>query len=317
MITLHLKRRTLLAFDAHEMGTRGRRRSQNHLAGCPRCRAHLTRLRGLRSLAGEVTAPDAPHVLGRIEARLRSGEIVLLPVPDVPAASWGTRPGTRRSVVAAAVALTVLAGSVAAAVAVSPLGEWVRTHVPAIGGARAPERVEPMAGVAVPVGPAGVVIDLRGASGDVRVRMSIGGSDLLDIVGVGAAATAEYRSAEGRVTVTGLSGGELRVVVPAGAAGVTLMSGPDTLVAARPEGLRMPDGSTVQQTDLRLADLLRPAGGIRQEDREDEADEGREDRKEREKVEEREASEWGEEVVERQSGDEVEECLAIPGECAA
>jgi len=268
MLVPHLRRGTLLAFDAHELGARRTHRARSHLARCPACRARLTRLRELRTTAAAVTSPNAPEVLDRIEARVRAGEIVLLAVPEErhPGAPPTARaPGagrTRTSVAAAAVALVVLAGSVAAAMTVAPIRAWVRAHVPAIGGAPPAGSLEPVAGVAVPVGPSGMVIELRDPSPDLTIRITRGASDLLDVIGSGAAAAAEYRSAEDRVTVAGLSGGELRVVIPRHTGPVRLVSGPDTLVLASPAGLRMADGSVVEEVEVRLGDLLReqPSG---------------------------------------------------------
>ena len=220
----HLGEGTLQAFLDGELPPGARADADRHLASCADCAGELAELRGL--------AERASALLGLVDA-----------VPPVLAAqarfarhrrSGGVLVQARRALPRAAVLVLAVAGAAAAAVVPgSPVREWV-------GGLGIAERAPETAPVqpaplpqqaAEPAAPAPKAVSILPADGRVRIAVSGSSPELrvrtrlqpgarAEVTATGAAASARFRTAPGRIEVVGAGPGELVVALPgdAGAA---------------------------------------------------------------------------------------------------
>jgi hypothetical protein len=221
MMKRHPTRALLLGYDGHTIAGARRGRVAAHLIACTRCRARLTRLQDIRAAVGHITTPVVPDLWPAIRARLAAAETVILPVAE-PAQPLARR---RLGVVAAVVSL-LLAGAVAAAVAVDPVRLWISETIARLGAAGPSAAAS---GVELVVS-GDMDIVLVNAAPDLRIYMQVADVELLQVSGLGAAADARFEVGAQSVRVLEASGGELRVVVPLTAT-VRLVSGDSTLAA--------------------------------------------------------------------------------------
>ena len=218
-MSLHPSGRALLAFEADTLSPARRRRVADHLRACDSCRRRLGRRRDLRAAAASVTSPPAPDVLRAVHARMAAGDRVLLPVPH-SRPTRERRTATGRIASGVAVALAAATGAAAAGLISLPIGPG--------GGddpSGAPAESRAAAGIDVPVPTTGLTVELLEAGGDLRLRVAFADAERLEVLGLGEAALARFRSSEDRVVVEGAAAGELRVVVPRGSPRVRIRIG--------------------------------------------------------------------------------------------
>jgi hypothetical protein len=178
----------------------------------------------VRELAVEATAAPAPaDAWERIQARLRNGEEVLLPV----AAAVNERRRFQSSARVAAVLLLAAGIGGAAALPASPVRQWLSQLFP--GGS-----TEPAAGAVAPPAAAdataadiaarttlivdplngGVVITFVQPSPGVHIRVRLDDASGVEVLARGAAAAAQFRSARGQLTITAAAGGDVLLTIP-------------------------------------------------------------------------------------------------------
>lgn len=182
-------------------------RLNRHLAKCGRCQGAVRRIRSIRTGAAELLTPPPPTGgWSAIEARLDTGDAVLLPDPGVPAASRSL--GARH---VAALLLLTTAGAVAALAGPSVAG-WATRLLDG----PPPAATVPEAGVATTPQTSTVVVRLMANTSDLTVRTRPSGTTLLEVKGTGPAAEAEFVIAGEAIEVVGAAGGEILVLVPDG-----------------------------------------------------------------------------------------------------
>lgn len=182
-------------------------RLNRHLAECRRCQDAVRRIRSIRTGAAELLAPPPPaRGWSAIEARLDTGDAVLLPDAGVPSANRSL--GARH---VAALLLLTTAGAVAALAGPSVAGWATRLLDEPPAAATVPE-----AGVATTPQSPTVVVRLMANTSDLTVRTRPSGTTLLEVKGTGPAAEAEFVIAGETIEIVGAAGGEILVLVPAG-----------------------------------------------------------------------------------------------------
>lgn len=235
MTILHPGFRRLRAFAAGELPPAERARVAGHLAGCPRCRRVVASVRALVAAAAEETAPPVPAgAWESILARRAAGEQVILPAADpAPPAAGPARRARSWALPRAAALVLGVAGIASATVLVPtlrPLWERVVGAGPAPAEAGAPSRPSPAAPTVEPAAepPAGdavagmlvapvdgaVEIRVERPHPELRIRVRTGAGSRVAVRAVGAASTALFRTAPGRVAIVEPGPGEVQVDLP-------------------------------------------------------------------------------------------------------
>jgi hypothetical protein len=178
----------------------------------------------VREAAVAATALPAPEeAWKRITARACAGEVVLLPVEARRAVITPDRKAIR-----AAVMLLAVCGAAAAAVLpASPVRQWLdaafsgsssaESEPPApTPGDGTPSPPQPLSETWLMLEPAdgGIVVSLDRPQQDVRLLVRFVASGEPEVRATGAAASARFRSATGRLTVSNASGGGIVLTIP-------------------------------------------------------------------------------------------------------
>jgi hypothetical protein len=215
----HLGEGTLQEVLDGELEPGARARAEAHLAACAECAGLLAEMRGVNARTSALLGMgDAnPPMLAAQAAfarRRRSG---------------GALAHVRRALPRAAVLVLTLAGVAAAAVPGSPVRAWVeritvepQARVERIDPPPAPAVVaeEPApAPKAVSILPDGgrVRVIVTGSSPELRVRARLSDAPQAQVMATGAAVSARFRTAPGRIEIVGAGPGEVVVELPAGA----------------------------------------------------------------------------------------------------
>jgi hypothetical protein len=185
---------------------------QQHLSGCPGCRAELRALEAaFATVALQVPLLD-PH------------EVSL----DLAHAAWRRRMRgewklhLRRQLPRAAIILLAVAGVASATVPGGPLWRWLESLRHEQPAAVASTETVPTGGPAA-AGFAGVSIDpadgeltvvVERASRELRIRVRLADQPRMSVRGIGDAAAAQFSMGRGRVNVAEVGAGELEVVIP-------------------------------------------------------------------------------------------------------
>lgn len=229
--------RSLAGGDASAQSPRAAR----HVARCARCRELADWTRGVADDLAAATALQAPgSAWSAIERRVREGDTVLLPasvdavVGGSNAAVAGRRPGAgagtlwTRGIRRAAVLVLAAAGTAAALAPGSPVRRWAEAVLngPAVrpapdpagaaAGGRGAEAAE-AATFIVEAEEGGVRILVERPAAGLRIRVRIGAGPEAEVTATGAAASARFARAPGRLTVSDAGPGELLLVLPEGA----------------------------------------------------------------------------------------------------
>jgi hypothetical protein len=191
-----------------------------HVAECLVCRDTIDWFGRVRSATRDATALPAPALAWEsIVQRIGAQEKVVLPVRALPVLSYGDG-RTYRYAIAAALLITTV---VAAAVPNSPLRRWLGEAF-----SRPPAAVAPIMPVrTTPVAPSEpetvlivqpmdetVTIVLEQPAAGVRVRVRISESGAVELRASAGAANAQFRSGNGRLTISNLAAGELTLTLP-------------------------------------------------------------------------------------------------------
>lgn len=207
-MTHHPRPAALRRFERADRSGAGDARLGRHLAECLRCQDAVRRIRAIRTGAAELHDPPPPEdAWAAIEARLDTGDAVLLPDAGAPS---GSRSFGLRQVAVLAVLMT---GGAVAALAGPPVVSWAGRLLEK---PTSPAASVPEAGVATTPESGEVLVRLLGNTAEVTVRMRPSTTDLLEVKGRGAAAGAEFVIAGETIEVVGATGGELLVLVPEG-----------------------------------------------------------------------------------------------------
>jgi hypothetical protein len=250
----HLGEGTLQELLDGELEADRRDAADRHLATCAVCAGELAELRAGGERASALLGladVDAPMLRAQAEFHRRRG-------------AGGPLAGARRALPrAAAVALTLAAAGVAAAVPGSPVRGW-------LGGGAVEERleepvrlerareapavepeVEPLPKAVSILPDAGRVrSSLTGSSPELRVRTRLTDGPNAEVRATGSASSARFRTAPGRIEVVGAGPGEVVVHLPASARAAFLEV--NGRVYAAKEGARLRsleprvDGSSVE-----------------------------------------------------------------------
>lgn len=272
MRIFHPSFETVRTFVDGELPAGKRSRVAAHLAACARCRSRADRIEQVRRIAREGLAGEAPAgAWGVIAERVRSGEVVL--VPD------GRRRGSamtgRRGMVGwRAAVLGVGLASAAAALPGSPVRSWISSvgrgvaespreadHGTADGDALA-ETV-----LVVPMVDGGVQIEVERPARELIVRARLTDQRDVEVRVRGEATGARFRSAEGRLVIQDIGGGELVVGLPAQSEAVTLVVDGATLLERRGAELSI-RATTADTTGSELVIPVRPRYGPGRETKE-------------------------------------------------
>ncbi|HEY0038489.1 MAG TPA: hypothetical protein VGB66_17455 [Longimicrobium sp.] len=187
---------------------------QGHVAECASCAAELDRLRRLSATFDAAMAaldPPAPTraALAAVRSRRRGG--------------WMT--DTRRTLAKAAILVLGVVGVASATLPGSPLRQWMEQRfggaapTPATAAAAAPSpgappATEATAGVEILPHEGAVRVVLGEVGPGLRVRVRLADADYVDVRATGAAAGAQFRTAPGRVSITGAAEGEIVIALP-------------------------------------------------------------------------------------------------------
>lgn len=237
----HLGEGTLQELLDGELAPGPRAEADAHLAACRDCAGQLAELRGMNArtsaLLGLVEAAPPMIAAQAAFARRRRGA--------------GALAEARRALPRAAVLVLAVAGAAAAAVVPgSPVREWVqrvavqpRAQEPALPApAPAPEAVEAPAPApkAVSILPEGgrVRVQVTGSSPELRVRARLSADPQAQVTATGAAVSARFRTAPGRIEIMGAGPGELVVDLPAGAEAAFVEVNGRVIAAKEGKGLR-------------------------------------------------------------------------------
>ena len=219
-----------------ELAPGPRAEAEAHLRSCGECAELVAQLRmeGARASAllglTDVAAPVLPAQLAF--QRRRRGRLA----------------GFRQALPRAAALVVALAGVAAAAVVPgSPVREWVE----GIGIAERPEAPEAVAPPPAPVTPAPALapkavslapaegrirVLVTGASPELRIRVRMADAPRAEVLATGAAASARFRTAPGRIEVVGAGPGEVVVHLPSSAGAASVEVG-GRVVAAVEDGV--------------------------------------------------------------------------------
>ena len=190
-----------------------------HVDDCPACRETVDWFERVRRTAVATTALPAPAMAwDSIAERIRAQERVLLPVNAMPAVLRDT---DRRSF-RVAVAALLITSVVAAAVPTSPVRRWLREVVNRPGATVAPiPPVQTTPGAPQPatvliVQPLDqtVTIVLEQPAAGVRLRVRLVDGGAVEVRASAGATNAQFRSANGRLTVSNAQAGELTLTIP-------------------------------------------------------------------------------------------------------
>jgi anti-sigma factor RsiW len=208
-----------------------------HLGACLSCRAELSRLTALASefsaAVAEVQPPSRGSLYAPGETRVRPG--------------WET---LRRALPRAAVFLVGVAAAAAAAVPGSPVRGWLDDALapaapasdarPAPAAATAPAPTPALeAGVSVEPLDGSVRVVVRGAAGDVVVHAEIVDGPRAGVYAAGTAASARFGTGPGRIEVSEVAGGELRVELPRAALRATVTVNGEEYLKKEADQLRL------------------------------------------------------------------------------
>jgi hypothetical protein len=217
-MTRHPDIARLRRFAASELVGTVRTRTARHLEHCDACRRTSRWTDEVVRTAALATAPPAPaDAWTAIERRVRRDEALILPVAGPARAAAQPLRGVR----IAALALFV-AGGLAAAVPGSPLRAWIErtmgaavTETDARPPAGEPAGTAPEVTYVLPAAAGSAVVALERPAGGVELRVRVGAVDELEVHLQGAAVDAQVRTAAGRLTISGATGGQVQVVLPA------------------------------------------------------------------------------------------------------
>ena len=199
----------------------GNRSVRAHVATCVVCRDTIDWVDRVRTAASSATALSAPALAWEsIAERIRARDKVVLPVHALPVAMSHTARRTYRYAVAA-----LLIGTVAAAaVPNSPVRRWLGealstppaavapiAPVPTTAPVATPEPVTVL--IVQPVDNA-VTIVLEQAEPGVRLRVRVSETGAVEVRASAGAAAGQFRSGNGRLTISNAAAGELTVTIP-------------------------------------------------------------------------------------------------------
>jgi hypothetical protein len=230
----------LQAFIDGELAADERARVAAHLDDCATCRAEVAELGAAASvLAGALARTDVAADLAaarealsaRVSSRPAAAPVAARPVFRLLPADSARRAGVRRAFLRAAVLVLLAAGGASAALPGGAVrrffvGLWQQTSRFLTGRPAAP-RVSPAragsAAAPAPALPAGVSvlpqdglvrIVVHDAAGGLRIRVRLVDTDRASVEAAGAAVTARFETAPGRIEVNGGGAGELRIGLP-------------------------------------------------------------------------------------------------------
>jgi hypothetical protein len=191
-----------------------------HVGDCLSCRETIDWVDQVRQGARRATTLPAPaQAWENISARIRSGESIVLPVNATPL----TVPRSGRRMMRVAVAALLVASVVAAAVPGSPVRRWLHDALVSTPGPAAPItplRTAPVA-PAEPVtvllvepyeGTVTIVLEQPAPGSRLRVRVTEAGA--VEVRASAGAAGAQFRSGNGRLTISGAPPGEFTLTIP-------------------------------------------------------------------------------------------------------
>lgn len=226
----HPSEGVLQAFLDGELAAQERAGVAEHLGACPLCDAELKELRTLAAhfssamRLGDV-APDLSAAHATLERRPPRTVLRLIP-------SRSTRSvQARRALMRAAVLVLLAAGAASAAIPGGPVRRffvalWNQTTrfftgrpatpapVARTAPSAAPTPVAPPSGVSVMPHDGLIRIVVRDPAGGLRVRVRVVDADRASVEASGAASSAHFNTAPGRIEVTGGGAGDLRVGLP-------------------------------------------------------------------------------------------------------
>ncbi|MGE3616949.1 MAG: hypothetical protein AB7L66_13855 [Gemmatimonadales bacterium] len=242
MLLRHPTTATLAGLD--DTGAVPRQAIVTHIRECDRCRDRLMTIRRFRVAAAEATELDLPAGgLERILARHASGEPVLLPTDDPPAA---TVPVRRRPVAATLVAAALIVS----------LG-WAlpafvrRVREPAL----PPPIAAPAAGVAIVPTQSPVNVRIRDAGPDLVLTVEMSAGPELRLTGEDAAAEAVFGIVADGLSAAGVRAGRLAIAIPPAPVTTRIFLEDQLVATANGTGIRVPGSPEPHQ---RL--VLRPGG---------------------------------------------------------
>jgi hypothetical protein len=192
----------------------------SHVAECLVCRDTIDWCDRVRSDARDATALPAPALAWEsISQRIGAQEKVVLPARAVPVLSYSDRRTYRYAVAAALLISTV----VAAAVPNSPLRRWLNEAF-----SRPPAAVAPIMPLrSTPVAPSepetvlivqpmdeSVTVVLEQPAPGVRLRVRVSESGAVEVRASAGAANAQFRSGNGRLTISNAAAGEVTLTIP-------------------------------------------------------------------------------------------------------
>jgi hypothetical protein len=218
----HLGEGTLQELLDGELAPGARAEAEAHLAACADCAGQLAELRGLNARASALmgmveAAPPMIAAQAAFARRRRSG---------------GALAEARRALPRAAVLVLAVAGAAAAAVVPgSPVREWVQRVTVGDATPAAPVEQQPAPPPPAPVAEAEVApkavsilpdggrvrVVVTGSSPELRVRARLSDEPQAQVTATGAAVSARFRTAPGRIEIVGAGPGEVIVDLPAGA----------------------------------------------------------------------------------------------------
>lgn len=229
----HPSEGVLQAFIDGELAADERARVSAHLEQCADCRAEVEQLSvAAAAFAGAMAVygaqPDLPRARAAIQSRSVARPRVLRLIPREPSRATAVR----RAFLRAAILVLIAAGAVSAAVPGSPVRRffvnlWQQTtHLFVASRPAAPPVRHPRAAPApepTPAPPSGVsVLPLQGQvtilvhtpAPGLRLHVRVTDTDRASVEASGPASSAHFRTAPGRIEVTGGGTGDLRVGIP-------------------------------------------------------------------------------------------------------
>lgn len=226
-MTAHPHFERLALFASEDLKATERARTAAHVSSCADCSAAVKWVRDARAALRAAESPRAPaHVGSRVQARLESGDVVLLPRAEPLEARTSDHRARSRWIAAAALLLT--AGALSAAIPGSPVRQWLEASIsellaPAPGTAPEPastpdvtDAANERAHIALRVGAAAgvVTIDIEGPDPGLELRVRTADTHELELQASGAAAGARFSSGGGRLTIRRPGPGTVALVVP-------------------------------------------------------------------------------------------------------
>lgn len=212
----------LQAYIDGELASPEERRVEQHLSTCPACEEQLAELR------------DAADVLARA-VLLLDGPVAEVPRPARSTADRAPRGSGWAALPRAAVLVLGFAAAAAAAIPGSPVRGWLESLLdegpgvatrqaerPATVALDAASEPEPQAGVSVAPEGGAVHVNIDAARPGLVVVAVLSDGGRAGVYATGAAASARFRTAPGRIDVSGAASGVLQVEIPAGAGSATV-----------------------------------------------------------------------------------------------